>query len=297
LTAAAPGGPRPRPSRPRLTAVSVALHAALLALAALVMVPLVWMTTTAFKPLGIQFETLFLPEGSGPLGIGWDRLTLENFRNLFEQARLGVALLNSVFLSSVGAVLATLCCAAGGYALARFEFRGKRVITVAVLGALVIPPPLLLAPTYELLYHLRLLDTYAGLLLPALAPAFGVFLFRQATIQSVPRELLEAARLDGCGELRLFATVALPLLRPMIGAFVLITFLAWWNNFIGPQVVLQSPEKFPLAVAIAQLKGNYYEDYGLQMAATLVSVAPVMILFLLLQKDFIAGLTAGAVKG
>jgi multiple sugar transport system permease protein len=166
-----------------------------------------------------------------------------------------------------------------------------------VLGALIIPPPLLLAPTYELLYHLRLLDTYWGLLLPALAPAFGVFLFRQASVQSVPREILEAARIDGCGELRMFATIVLPLLRPMVGAFMLITYLAWWNNFIGPQVVLQSPEKYPVAVAIAQLKGNYYQDYGLQMAATLVSVAPVMILFLLLQRDFIAGLTAGAVKG
>ena len=287
----------PRVEHRRPIAASIALHALLLSLAAVVMIPLAWMVTTAFKPLGIQFDTMFLPEGEGLLGIGWSRLTLENFRNLFEQARLGIALLNSVFLSSVGAVLATLCCAAGGYALARFDFRGKRLITVAVLGALVIPPPLLLAPTYELLYHLNPLDTYAGLLLPALAPAFGLFLFRQATIQAVPSELLEAARIDGCGELRAFATIALPLLRPMVGAFVLITFLAWWNNFIGPQVVLQTPEKYPLAVAIAQLKGSYYEDYGLQMAATLVSIAPVMILFLLLQRDFIAGLTAGAVKG
>ena len=196
-----------------------------------------------------------------------------------------------------GAVLATLCCAAGGFALARYEFRGKTLITTLVLGALIIPPPLLLAPTYEMLYHFSLLDTYAGLLLPGLAPAFGVFLFRQATIQSVPTELLEAARIDGCGEMRAFFVIVLPLLRPMVGAFMLITFLMWWNNFIGPQVVLQSPEKYPLAVAIAQLKGTYYQDYGLQMAATLISVAPVMILFLLLQREFISGLTAGAVKG
>jgi multiple sugar transport system permease protein len=255
------------------------------------------MVTTAFKPLAVQFDSLFLPPGDGPLGIGWGTLTLANFHALFNQARLGGALVNSVFLASVSAVVATLFCAAGGYALARFDFRGKRVVTVLVLGALIIPPPLLLAPTYELLYHLGLLDTYAGLLLPGLAPAFGVFLFRQAAMQSVPRELLEAARIDGCGELLAFFRIVLPLLRPMIGAFVLITFLMWWNNFIGPQVVLQSPEKYPLAVAIAQLKGNYYQDYGVQMAATLVSVAPVMLLFLLLQKDFIAGLTTGAVKG
>ena len=260
-------------------------------------VPMVWMVTTAFKSLGDQGGSLFLPPGDGFFGIAWDRLTLVNFTTLFNEARLGVALVNSVFLSSVVAIGATICCAAGGYALARFTFRGRAAVTTLVLGALIIPPPLLLAPTYELLYHLGLLDSYLGLLLPAFAPAFGVFLFRQATIQSVPRELLEAARIDGCSEMRTFFVIVLPLLRPMVGAFVLITFLAWWNNFIGPQVVLQSPEKYPLAVAIAQLKGNYYQDYGLQMAATLVSVAPVMILFLMLQKDFIAGLTAGAVKG
>ena len=276
---------------------SVALHAFLVILSILVLPPMLWMVTTAFKGLRDQGVSLFLPAGDGFFGVAWDRLTVDNFDTLLKQTRMGTALLNSVFLASVAAVGATVCCAAGGYALARFEFRGKRAITVLVLGALIIPPPLLLAPTYELLYQLNLLDTYWGLLLPAFAPAFGVFLFRQASVQSVPREILEAARIDGCGELRMFVTIALPLLRPMVGAFMLITYLAWWNNFIGPQVVLQSPEKYPVAVAIAQLKGNYYQDYGLQMAATLVSVAPVMVLFLLLQRDFIAGLTAGAVKG
>lgn len=282
--------------RARFSPAIALLHACLIALACIMLVPMAWMVVTAFKAIGDQ-SSLFLPRGDGLFGIAWDRLTVVNFATLFEDAGIGTALINSVFLSSFSAVLATLCCAAGGYALARFRFRGRTAITTLVLGALIIPPPLLLAPTYELLYHLQLLDTYAGLLLPGLAPAFGVFLFRQATIQSVPRELLEAARIDGCGELKAFFVIVLPLLRPMVGAFMLITFLAWWNNFIGPQVVLQSPEKFPLAVAIAQLKGTYYQDYGLQMAATMISVAPVMILFILLQKDFIAGLTAGAVKG
>ena len=278
-------------------ATALLLHAALITLGCVMLVPMLWMVTTAFKAVGDQAGSLFLPAGDGPFGIAWDRLTVVNFVTLFDEARLGVALVNSVFLASVTAIGATLCCAAGGYALARFRFRGKNIVTLLVIGALIIPPPLLLAPTYELLYHMDLLDTYAGLLLPAFAPAFGVFLFRQATVQSVPNELLEAARIDGCGELKAFFTIVLPLLRPMVGAFMLITFLAWWNNFIGPQVVLQSPEKYPLAVAIAQLKGTYYQDYGLQMAATMVSIAPVMILFLFLQKDFIAGLTAGAVKG
>jgi multiple sugar transport system permease protein len=113
----------------------------------------------------------------------------------------------------------------------------------------------------------------------------------------VPLDLIEAARVDGCGEIRLFFTMILPLVKPMVGAFLLITFMGAWNNFLQPQIVLQTPQKFPLAVAIAQLKGLYGTDYGLLMAGTLVSIVPIMGLFLLLQKDFVSGLTAGAVKG
>lgn len=284
-------------TRTRRRKIALGTHAVLIPLAIVVLIPIIWMVSAAFRGAADQFGTLFLPRGDGPLGVAWDRLTLDNFRRLFAEARLGTALVNSVFLSSVSAIVATLCCAAGGFALAHHRFRGRRTITLVVIGSMIIPPPLLLAPTYEMFYHLSLLDTFTGLLLPGFAPAFGVFLFRQAALQSVPRELLEAARIDGCGDIRAFFAIGLPLLRPMLGAFVLITFLMWWNNFIGPQVILQSPDKYPLAVAIAQLKGVYYQDYGLQMAATVVSVAPVMVLFLLLQREFIAGLTAGAVKG
>ncbi len=124
----------------------------------------------------------------------------------------------------------------------------------------------------------------------------GVFLFRQAVLTSFPPALLEAARVDGCGEIRAFFSICMPLIRPMFGAFVLIVFIATWNNFITPQVVMQSPGKFPLAVAVANLKNTYYQDYGLLMAGTVMSIVPVVGLFLMLQKDFISGLTSGAVK-
>jgi ABC-type glycerol-3-phosphate transport system permease component len=184
----------------------------------------------------------------------------------------------------------------GGYALAKFAFRSNKLLTALVLASLIIPAPLLLAPGYQLIYRLGLLDSFTGLIVPGIAPAFGVFLFRQAMLNSVPLDLMEAARLDGCGEIRMFFTLIVPLVRPMLGAFLLMTFMGAWNNFIHPQIILQTPEKFPLAVAIAQLKGLYSTDYGLLMAGTVVSIAPVMGLFLVLQKDFIAGLTSGAVK-
>lgn len=273
-----------------------AAHLALLPLATLTLIPFLWLVTASLKSREDFFTSTFLPMRDGPFNIAWDRLTLENYRRLFSDLGIGRALLNSVFLASTTAILATLCCAAGGYALARLKFRGSTLMTILVLAALLVPPPLLLAPTYQVLYEFRLLDTFAGLILPAIAPAFGVFLFRQAVLQSVPHDLLEASRIDGCSEIGIFFTMVLPLVRPMIGAFILITFLATWNNFIAPQVVLQTAEKFPLSVAVAQLRGVYAQDYGLLMAGTMVPVLPPAILFLMLQKEFVTGLITGAVK-
>ncbi len=271
-------------------------HALLLPIAAVMLMPIAWLVIAAFKRDEDFFTSLFLPvDGEGR--IDPTRLTLANFDRLLADVGILSALTNSFFLSGVLAVAASLCCAAAGYALARLRFRAAAPITVVTLALLVVPPPLLLAPTYELVHRLGILDSYTAVLLPMVAPAFGVFLFRQATKQSVPFELLEAARVEGMRETAIFFNIALPLLRPMIGAFMMITFLSMWNNFIMPQVLLHSPEKMPLAVAVANMKGVYYQDYGVQTAASLLSVAPVLVLFLMLQRDFVAGLASGAVKG
>ena len=273
------------------------IYAALIFFAALTLIPLLWMATSAIKNQTDFFTSFFLPTGDGFLGVAWDRITLANFERLFAEHPIGRALFNSFFFASVSSAAATFACAMGGYALAKFNFRARSWLTALVLGALIIPAPLLIAPSYQLLWQLGLLNSYSGLILPALAPAFGVFLFRQSMLNSVPAELLESARLDGAGELRIFFTIVIPLVRPMIGAFLLITFLGAWNNFISPQIILQEPELFPLSVTVNNLRGLYATDYGLIMSGTLVSIAPVMCLFLLLQKEFISGLTTGAVKG
>lgn len=275
----------------------VLVHAILIFFVIVVLAPFAWLVCAALKSNQEFFLSAFLPRGDGFLGIAWNRLTLEHFARLFTQLAVGRSLLNSVFLASCTAILATLTSAMGGYALARLDFRGRKAITTLVLAAVLIPGPLLLAPGYQLLYNLGLLDSLWALILPAATPAFGVFLFRQASLSSVPVQLIEAARMDGASETRIFFRVALPLLRPMVGTFILITFVGTWNNYIGPQVVLQSSDKFPLALSIANLRGVFYQDYGLQMAGTVVSILPVLILVVLLQRDFIAGLTAGAVKG
>ncbi|GAB5496074.1 MAG: carbohydrate ABC transporter permease [Phycisphaerales bacterium] len=285
----------------KLSSISVPwvlVHLLLIVVSVVVIVPLLYLVISAFKTEQGFLEHTFLPIGEGAFGINWSQLTTKQFGRLFtSEIGIGRALVNSVFLSATTAVLATFICALAGYASAALDFKGKRAFDWLVLAALIIPPPLLIAPSYQWLHTLGLLDSYTGLILPAIAPAFGVFLFRQATLQSVPKSILEAARIDGLGEFGIFLVLALPMLRPMVGAFLIITFLAMWNNFIGPQIVLQSAEKQPLSVVIYQTQTAYYSDYGLLMAGTLVSILPVAALFLFLQRDFIAGLSSGAVKG
>lgn len=292
-------GPKPpRMGMRRRAAIGDALvYVVLIVAAALTLVPFVYLICSAFKTNDDFFGSMFLPVDPKTGRTALSRLTTSHFGRLFRELAFGRNLVNSMFLASVTSVAATLCCAAGGYALAKQQFAGRGLVLAMVMGSLIVPGALLLAPSYDLLFKLHLLDSYAGLILPAVAPAFGVFLFRQAALSGVPSALIEAARIDGCGEFRIFFGIVLPMLKPMVGAFLLITYLGTWNNFIGPQIVLQTADKFPLSVAVAQLRGTYGQDYGLLMAGTLVSVLPVLVLFLMLQRDFIAGLTSGAVKG
>ncbi|MCX6945266.1 MAG: carbohydrate ABC transporter permease [Verrucomicrobiota bacterium] len=273
------------------------IYGLLAVFATLTLTPFAFLVASTVKTKADFVSTLFLPAGDGLFGVGWDRLTGENYRRIFGELHVPRALLNSCFLASVGSLLATLFSAMGGYALAKFRFPGREGIIRLVLAALIIPGPLLIAPGFQNLWRLGLLDTYAGLMLPGLAPAFGVFLFRQTMLNAVPSELIEAARIDGAGEFRIFFTLVFPLVRPMFGAFLMIMFLGIWNDYLGPQIVLQSPELYPLSTTVAMLKNLHWNDYGLVMAGTLVAIAPVMCLFLLLQREFIAGLTSGAVKG
>ena len=273
------------------------IYLVLTVFAAITLVPFVYLLFSAFKSTESFFSFVFWPTDGAWYDVDWQGFTLDNWRTLFFEAGIVRATVNSFFISSLTAILATLFSAMGGYALAKYRFKGRGMTTVIVLGSLAIPFALLIAPGYQLLYWLGLLDTYTGLILPGVAPAFGVYLFRQAFISSLPDALIEAARIDGCGDIRIFFQIALPMVRPMVGAFLLITYLATWNNFISPQIVIQSADKLPLSVFVAQLRGPYSTSYGMIMAGTLVAITPVLVLFLLLQRDFIAGLTAGAVKG
>jgi ABC-type glycerol-3-phosphate transport system permease component len=226
---------------------------------------------------------------------GW---TTANYRQLSADRPVGRWLCSSLFVASAQTVCAVVLASLAGFALAKYRFRGRRLLTALLAMTLLLPFPVLLPGVYDLVRRLGWLDTYAAVILPGSVSVFGLFLFTRA-FRAVPDDLLHAARIDGCSEFRLWWSIAVPLVRPMTAAFVLLTFTAAWNNFLWPQVVLQDEGKYTLPVGLANLSvmPGYQADYGVLMAGTVVAVLPVAVLFFALQKDFAAGLNAGAVKG
>ena len=274
-------------------------YALLIAAAAVVVTPFAWLVCAVFKPTSTLMQHAFLP----PLAEwGSDTFTLDNFRRLFVpratlQGPVGFQqyLINSLFVASAATVIQLFFCSLAGYALAKFDFRGRRPLQFFMLGTMMVPHLLFLAPLYRLIVSAGFADSYFALLVPGAANAFGIFLFRQA-IARVPDSLIEAARIDGASEFFVYLHIVMPLVRPMTAAFCLIVFMGQWNAFIGPQIYLQSGFKLTLPVILNQYVSQYTEDYGLFLAGTLIAILPVAVLFVALQREFIAGLTSGAVK-
>jgi len=220
---------------------------------------------------------------------------LDNVRGLFGDTGFGQALWNSVVVSGVYTLLGLVVCTAAGYAFAKFEFRGKSAMFAVLLVTLALPSQVTLVPLFQMMVWLGWLDTYQAIILPSLALPFGVFLMRQ-TMMSVPDELLQAARVDGAGEFRAFARIVVPTVRPALAALAIFLFLAQWNAFVFPLVVLRTPEAYTAPVALATLQGVGTTDYGQLLTGTMLSMVPILILFLFLQRQFVAGILAGAVK-
>lgn len=248
--------------------------------------PMVWLVAASIKGPDDLFHYMFFAP----------RATLHNFRVLFTHVPFARYFVNSCFVASTAVLLQLFFSSLGGFALARYRFFGKKLVVGLMLSTLLIPGYVLMAPVYELLYKLRLVDTYAGLILPGGVSVFGMFLFWKSMMQ-IPDDLLQAGRIDGCSEFQLYWNVAIPVSRPMIGAFTLIAFMGAWNSFLWPQIMLHTSERFTLPIGLNQMVGLYARDYGAMLAGTLLAVIPVVMLFFLLQKEFISGLTAGAMKG
>ncbi|HVY27317.1 MAG TPA: carbohydrate ABC transporter permease [Polyangiaceae bacterium] len=274
--------------------------AVLLSAAGAVLAPFAWLIAAAFKDKAVLNEYVFFPPPSE-----WSQktLNLDNFRALFAgdagvegTVRFWQYGLNSLFLASATTTLQLVFCSMAGYALAKFEFRGKRWLLGMMLGSMMIPGVLLLSPIYELMVTVGLVDSFSSLLLPCLATAYGCFLFRQACL-AVPSELIDAGRIDGCSELRIYFSLVMPLVRPMSAAFCLVTFLGTWNAFFGPSVFLHAQSELTLPVILNRYLGVYTNQYGVFLAGTLLAIVPPAILFFALERELIDGLTSGAVKG
>jgi multiple sugar transport system permease protein len=261
----------------------------LLALLAFVsLFPLAWMLSVSFMPAGAA-STLpppLLP--SAP--------TLENYRELFAREGMGRYFFNSFLVATAITLGSVAFNVMAGYAFAKLQFAGRERLFRWLIGALVIPVQVAMMPLFLQLKALGLVNSYGGVIVPALATIFGIYLVRQYA-RSIPDELLEAARVDGAGELTIFLRVVVPLLRPIIVTLAVFSFLASWNDFMWPLIVLTDSDHYTLPVALASLSREHVQDNELMMAGSVVTVLPVLALFLALQRYYIAGLLAGSVKG
>lgn len=264
------------------------LYVVLAAGLALMIGPFVWMLLGSVKPENEirQVPPTWLPE----------RPTMENFTELFQRLDFPTFFTNSL-LVAVAVTLGNLAFASMvGYALAKLDFPGRRVIFALVVGTLMVPGMAVFIPQFVLVANLGLVNTYPGLILPFLVQPFGIFLMRQF-IGGLPDELIEAARIDGAGELRIFARVILPLCGPALATLAILTFLGSWNNFLWPLVVAQSEDKYTLPVALALYAvGENRTSFGLLLAGAVVVAIPMIVLFLTLQKHFTQGIATTGIK-
>ena len=230
-----------------------------------------------------------------PVWFGDDLLT--NFRLLTERIPFWRNLGWSVYVALMATVLTLLFCSMAGYAFALMEFRFKKPLFGLVMATMLLPQFMNMIPMFMIMDALGWIDQQRALYVPGAASAFGIFLMRQFATSAVPKELVEAARMDGAGELRIFASIIVPLLGPILASLALFTFLGSWNDFMWPLIVLTDAHLQTLPVALASLSREHVQDSELMMAGSVVTVLPVLVLFLALQKYYIQGLLVGSVKG
>jgi multiple sugar transport system permease protein len=230
-----------------------------------------------------------------PLFFGTDFLA--NFNILVSKIALWRSLGWSLYVALAATALTLLFCSMGGYAFAMFEFRFKKPLFTLVMGTMLLPSFLGMIPSFMIMDALGWLDQPRAIYIPGAASAFGIFMMRQFVSSAVPRDLIEAARMDGCGEFRIYWSIVLPLLQPALGTLGLITFIGSWNNFIGPLIVMRSPEMYTFPLALRSMHNPADTEWGALMAGAAIATLPLLVLFAVSSRRLIDGLTAGAVRG
>lgn len=228
------------------------------------------------------------------LAIVWDKLT-SNYRNLWKAVPYNRYFINSVFIATASTLLTLFFCSLGGYAFAKYQFRGQKILFGILLASMMVPFQVLLVPLFGLMYDIGWLNSYKAIVIPFSVGAFGVFLMRQFIV-TIPSELIDAARIDGCSEFGIYYRIVLPIIKPALGALTIYSFLGSWNGYLWPLIILRDEAKYTLPIGLANLVGIYRQDYGMLMAGTLLSLMPIVILFLAMQREFVQGITLGSVK-
>jgi multiple sugar transport system permease protein len=221
---------------------------------------------------------------------------LENMNILTEKIPFWKNLGWSLYVAIASTVLTLLFCSMAGYAFALMEFKFKNFLFAWVIGTMLIPSFMNMIPTFMVMDLLGWIDEHRALYLPGAAGAFGIFLMRQFASTAIPKELIEAARMDGCGEFAIYWRIVLPLLKPALGTLGLVTFIGSWNNFIGPLIVMRTADNYTLPLALRSLQSPVNTEWGALMTGSAIATIPLMILFAISSRQLIAGLTAGAVK-
>lgn len=283
------GSRTPRTDQSRSTRARWAMYAVLLVGMILVAGPFVWMVLGSLKTQGelLQVPPTWLPEAP----------TLANYGRLFERLNFPRFFFNSTVVAVTITAANLVFCSMIGYALAKLDFVGRNKLFLLVMATLMVPQGVILVPLFILMTNLGLVNTHAGLILPFAAGAFGVFLMRQFMV-GIPDELLEAARVDGASEWYLFWRIVMPLSGPALATLGILTFMSSWNMFTWPLVAATGEEMYTLPVALATFsRGQFSSDYGLLMAGSLVIVAPILLVFLVLQRHFVQGIATTGLKG
>lgn len=259
------------------------------AIALIMLLPLLWLISTAFKSPTediFQFPPQFFP----------DQPTLQNFVKVWQTNPFGRYLFNSSLVAVLTVLLNLLVCSLAAYPLARLNFQGRDLIFALIVATILIPFQIVMIPLYILSVQLGLRNSYLGLIFPAIASAFGIFLLRQA-FEGVPKELEEAARMDGCSDWGIWWFVMLPAIRPALLTLAIFVFIGSWSDFLWPLIILDRPEYYTLPLGVAKLAGAFSLDWRLIAAGSVISIAPILILFLLLQRYIVPSDVSTGVKG
>ena len=257
--------------------------------AIMVFFPFLWMAITSLKtaPEIQRVPLQFAPDN-------W--LNFSNYVDVFRKQPFLRFLLNSTIVASVAAVSSVIVSSLAGYGFAKFDFPGRDVFFLAIVGILMVPFQSVVVPLYMWMNDLDLIDTYAGIVAPDLVSVFGVFLMRQ-TIETIPNDYIDAARIDGCSEWRIFWSIILPSIKPAIATLLIIKFLWSWNEFFWPMVVTTSPEMKVVTIGLTSFTNMYFIEYNLLTAAAVVSILPILVIFVVLQRWVVQAVVMSGLKG